>query len=395
MAMGTARRWVGCTLIALFARAAWAQTPAQPLAPVPPPAATVPRSASPKAPRLTPWPQRNIRFSNRKTVLGLVVDSGKAKARCSGDGTTYFDLASLTESTDAPGMPEIYGVTTGGEVSHLQRKLPLDFTSVSERDFFAGEKTLVTLLEATKRDDGTDAKPPRETAYFLSLSDHVGDFSKLVQLQVRFKPFKVALVGQDDILVLGWDESNLLPVLAVLKDDGTVRRFIDLSGHQDAASDRESAVKALQGAAFVPFGSQELLTYPGTARPIPVLSAVGEDRVIPISLPGGFVLHDVLGSGGGSQLVVRAQQVLDLDKAAGAKPPPPLLFQMSASSGSVLNELIFDKPTVAEVTCAANYGVTAIFHDTITGQDHSGDLASDKTSKQMDQPTRLVVSSTR
>jgi hypothetical protein len=81
--------------------------------------------------------------------------------------------------------------------------MPSDFTDVSIRDFFVADRTLVTLVEAVKRDDHGDTSVPRDVRYFLSLSDYDGGFAKLLPLDLRFKPLKIAQFGSSDFLVLG------------------------------------------------------------------------------------------------------------------------------------------------------------------------------------------------
>ncbi len=123
-------------------------------------------------------------------------------------------------------------MTFAGEVKHLQRKLPLDFTDVVLKDFFPSEHMLVSLLEASNR-DGPDSKP-RGMEYFLSTSDEDGGYSDLLALRLHFKPMRIGAFGSGDFLVLGWDVANELPLLARLKADGTVRRFIDTTEFQKA-----------------------------------------------------------------------------------------------------------------------------------------------------------------
>jgi hypothetical protein len=184
--------------------------------------------------------------------------------------------------------------------------------------------------------------------------------------------------------VLGWDATNLLPLMAILKEDGTIRRFIDLderhhpefyvthgSLQEEESSERTGATLALlQKAEFVPYGSQVLLTYPGTAKSVSVLSALGVDRSIPIELPGGFVLHDVLVSGAGYPLILRAQPAEVSGKSAPAAKAKPQqrLFEMNSHNGSLLKEFLFDKPRLDAVKCASATRLTAIFYDTLLTQ---------------------------
>jgi hypothetical protein len=124
----------------------------------------------------------------------------------------------------------------------------------------------------------------------------------------------------------------------------------------------------LQGAALVAFGSDVLLTYPGTTKPVRVLSKSGETRTVPITIPAGWVLNDVLVSSAHGTMVVRVKAVDDRSKPlpdAGGERPKMRLLEEDANHGTLIRELVPDKPTVAEVTCAANSTVSALFMDTI------------------------------
>ena len=46
--------------------------------------------------------------------------------------------------------------------------MPSDFTDVSILDFFAADRTLVTLVEAVKRDDHGDKSVPRDIRWMWS-----------------------------------------------------------------------------------------------------------------------------------------------------------------------------------------------------------------------------------
>lgn len=392
-------RWI---LLVAAVPVAWAQSEpstvavvsSTPVATVTPAAVATPTDApAPEAApskarvaRTTVLPKATIRFADEKTVLGMPLAGSRSRPHCSTDGMTFFDLSAGSSTSDVSAAPLLFRVSTEGEVKRLLRKLPPDFSKVTVRDFFAGDQTLVTLLEATKRDDGTSTSPPRETEYFMSISDHEGDLSSLVQLEVRFKPLKIARFGAGDFIVLGWDEGNLQPMLALLKEDGTVRRFLDLevrrtgkaregssseTQNETVSEQTHSSLDSLQGAAFVAYGNELLLTYPGTNKPIRVLNPAGDGRTIPIVLPGGFVLHDVLVSGSRGSLVVRAGVVEDPDKPASevAQDSQLRLFEVSTYTGAPLREFIVPKPRVADVACAVNSSLTAIFYDTIANAD--------------------------
>lgn len=413
-------RWM---LLAVVAPAAWAQDSGATAATA---ATSTPivagASATPAAPAATPVAapasaaavtnsggatgvrerSTKVQFSREKPVLGLPLGSATTRAHCSTDGTVFYDLT----SSGASAGQQLYGISTDGEVMHVLRKLPIDYTNVMVRDFFVGDKQLATLLEADKRDGGTDASPPRVTDYFLSLEDQAGDVSDLVPMSVRFKPVKVARFASGDVMVLGWDEGNLLPVLTMVKGDGTAGRFVDIDAlrpiaERDAngkpvrseAAAQLATLESLQGATFVAFGSEVLLTWPGTTKPILALSSLGEGRVIPVMIPAGYVLNDVLvSSGGRGTLVLRIKEadVRTQPKAdETSKPPQMKVMEFDATHGSIIRTLTFDKPQVSDLTCAPNFSLTAIFMDTIP------DASQPANSGATGAATQLVVAMAR
>jgi hypothetical protein len=334
----------------------------------------------------------NVRFSREKAVLGLPPGSSKSKAHCSVDGTAFYDI-----STEFAGN-DLYSISQDGGVKHLLRKLPIDFTNVWVRDFFAGDHQLVSLLQADKRDDGSQASRPRETDYFLALEDEAGDLSDLVQMETRFRPVKVARFGSGQVVALGWDEGNQLPVLAYVNEDGTVRRFVDFEerkreGESDAkaaAAEEKVTLDVLQGASFVPFGSEVMLTYPGTRKPVRILNSYAEPRTVPITIPAGYVLNDVLATDSRWNIVLRVREMDETKKAAsgGDKDQPKMrLYEVESTHGSLIRELIPDKVAVTDMTCAPQSKLTAVFYDVLP--DASGAAVVDTVMRGA--ATQLVV----
>ena len=337
------------------------------------------------------WPQKTIPFNSSATpVFGMPLADINSMVRCGNDGTTFFNLQG---SSNAGGVSLLYSISTSGVVTSLMRKAPLEFNDVSVRDFFVSEQHVVSLLQATKRDD----QGVHEVRYFLSKLDTQGDFRELVEVEGHFRPLKIAVFGGDDVMVLGWDEANLLPMLAMLKADGTIRYFLDVADNKAKGVFGRGSVSTqmLEDAAFVAYGKDVLLSFPGTVKPVLELNTTGVVRSIPISIPAGFVLHDVLYSGARASVVVRLQA-----KKEGEKPglydeshdPQQRLFEMSANSGALLREFVPDKSKVSEVACAGA-SWTAIFYK-VAGSDQTT-AASNGAQPSATCSTQLVVSSVR
>jgi hypothetical protein len=177
--------------------------------------------------------------------------------------------------------------------------------------------------------------------------------------------------------------------MAILKEDGTLRRFIDLdersTGSQaPVATSADATLASLTGAAFVPFGKGVLLTYPGTVRPIRVLNGLGPGGSLSLEFPPGYQLHDVLNSGDGVTIVARLQEIAELqtDKTDDAALPRQRMFEFQAQTGKRIREFTFDKVPVSAVTCAANRSLAAIFEQPVGNANDPNNIV---------QPTQLVV----
>ena len=365
-----------------------------------------PKPAGSSAP-VFPWPIREIHFLGAKPVLGLMAGQPAAHARCANDGTSFVDIyPDSATAQPGPSMPELYSVSSTASVKHLARKVSVDYTDISVRDFFVADHTLVTLLHAQRRDDRDTAAEPRDVRYFLSVSDYDGDSARLISLDVRFKPLKVALFGSGDFLVLGWDESNLLPLLALVKDDGTIRRFIDLDRKPEPLYKPRSTIKeperapetrpdlaTLQRAAFVPLLQSGFAHLSRHREKHPCPRFFGCRWTIPIALPGGFVLHDVLPPGERRTLVLRAEEKRDSPPTGKeSKLQTELrMFEMDAHYGTLLREFFFDKPAVADVTCSPANKLTAIFYDTVANVVQPADANGTKPAESTENATQLVI----
>ncbi len=318
------------------------------------------------------WRQSDVRFLKAKAVLGLPLKKSMSMVRCRSDNTVYFNLDGGPQLSDAAGVPRLYSVTADGEVKSMLRKLPLEFNEVSVLDFFVSEQKVVTLVRATQREDGR----VRETRYFLSSLDLQGDFSRLDAVEGHFEPLKVAVLDDGETVVLGWDQANRLPLLAVMKEDGTARRFLE-----GAFDPGVVATEVFRTAAFVAYaGGNVLLTFPGTSIAAVELNSGGVVRTIPMAMPAGYLLQDVLYSGP-STLVARAFPEPDYYKprqVPQSQEPQHRLFEFDVRYGTLIRELVPDAPDVTEVTCAGNSSLTAIYYGTVIDSNPASGNASDR-----------------
>lgn len=343
-----------------------------------------------------PPTSKNVYFPDGKP-LGLPPDTKLGSPRCSADGYTFLNVKEDAEV----GLPKLYRIAVGGEVQLVTRKVPLQAKRLRMLDFYPGEQ-LVTLMEAVEG-NGDEDEAHRDVEYFVATSDHDGDHANLVKLDVRFTPMRIAQFPSGDFLVLGWDRFHTTSVLVQAQEDGSVRRFMDLNA--DQIPENKDGAKSPGGGQFVPFDKQILLTFPGTSKPVHVLSEGADERTFRPAVPPGYVFHDILNSTGRGLIVMRVQveETAATSKDGGADHPlKQRLFDIDTLRGGQIYEYLFEKPPMQAVTCGANYQLTAIYTQPAVGgsandagKDSPQAVSPEAASGGSDKPQVLVISSAR
>ena len=325
---------------------------------------------------------KEIRFRDGKPVLGLsMVSLDHATVNCAPNGLVYLSSNPNGASSSSPDLLDsqsVYSVSLDGETKTLLwKRPPAEFDDVKLLDLFATADKLVSLFAAAKTNSGN--RP--DTSYFLSITGQDNDGSKLLSLDVKFRPLKIAMFASGELLLLGWDRGNEIPVLALLKDDGSLRRFVDLDnrtavsgldpflGKGMAGRPSGEALQALENARFTAFGGDVILGQEGGTAPLHHLDPFGGDSRIPIQYPGGFVLHDVLASDVPWTVVLRLEPKGDQREWAKSRDTKGQeLFEFNARYGTLVSTLKFDKPEARDVTCAPGRNLAAIFRQAVPGQ---------------------------
>ena len=179
---------------------------------------------------------------------------------------------------------------------------------------------VVSLIQASQPTDPSIPVVKGKLIPFLSVADLDDGSQKLIKLDLPFEPTKAATFDSGEFLVLGADKANMQPVLALLHEDGTVKKMLDLDGRSYVSSRaldqiyaqggkdpgttgvQRMILGALNNAQLVPWGSQVLLVQPGSTLPVYRFRNSGQVASVTVKLPDGLGLDTVLGSGEGGQL---------------------------------------------------------------------------------------------
>lgn len=321
-------------------------------------------------------PVETIDLSKGKQIAGLPNTNIMGyPAYSSGDGTLFVAMYDPSTQTSDFVVADLYSISADGTVTKVRRDFPQQMDRVEVKSVYPEDTLIATLvLGVPQKTSSDEGRPPFR--YFISLSKRDGTFEKLISLDLKFTPLKIAVLGSGRFIALGVDEVNKIPVLALLDTDGTFIRSIDLDNrpfdnsaslqaiYRDAAGGTASTTQiAATSAAFVPFGVKVLFYVPGSKLPVHILGEGGEEDSVQLHLPPQYLLETMLPSDKNDTWVVRAQSIeafSQLQKSGMISSPEQRLFEVDPQSGNVRKELHVIGAEPGEVAGASNRTLIAI-----------------------------------
>lgn len=302
-------------------------------------------------------PVRKVDLTNGKIVSG-VPDASSIGYPASGSTSGAILVEMYDDSKQNPDYiaSDLFFITVDGKATNIQRKLPDGMARLQAKSAYAGDSIVGSLVVALPKKSDSDAGV-RRFRFFVAISKSDGTADKLLRLDLRFEPRKIAIFDSGRILVAGFDTLNKVPALAILESDGTLLRSITIDNRPlekskslkeiyktDAASDSDSLTGevAANSAMFVPYGSKILLYVPGTNIPVHILGEGGEENTVQIALPAGYLIETILPTAKDDTWVVRGQSTQSfsqLHSEGVISSPQQALFEVDPSSGSTLSRL--------------------------------------------------------
>ena len=293
---------------------------------------------------------QKVTFLNKNPLAGFNAELRSARSMCAEDGATIY-----VQTSDQPDFAQITRVSDSGSVSTRALHAPIDAGGVKVLDWFVGKQEIVLLIKTWDRSD--DASVQHNLRYLLyTMESRGGGEPNIVSLDVKFSPRSAAVFGGGELLLTGKDEANDLPVLTLVKRDGTVDRFYDLSTIRGSVSTRP---RTLFTGRFIPYGDDLLLANSGGDAQVLVLRVNGDGRVITLHAPQGFAITRILNSGDSGVVAV---QVRPSDYAKSEEDTGHIV-EYNTPSGRMMRWLDLDGVKSEDVTCAVNQSITAITPD--------------------------------
>lgn len=322
-------------------------------------------------PTLDALPQSTIQF--HPVGQGLTISAKDlfiGDPFCSADGTTYLD-ARLPPDYDGESL---LAVSPKGELSgsYTLRPAPGLVNAVSLGVDAEGSDVYALVAGAKSSDlrdhdiDPGSSEAMKASQYYRVFILHLRrDLStpEVIQLDLPFHVLRFAVMNKDKFLVLGFDQNNELPIVAVVDDSGQLVREIDTNGSFDSGaamvantlpSLRNNSPEgarlelALSATQWVHYRGSLLLMVPGSNAKVLTIRSNGEVERTSLNLPAGFVAESLVPSD--NNWYVRISD--------GTTSGKRFLAMVDPSTGDVLR--IIHSPQLPIITCVHDgnfYGI--------------------------------------
>lgn len=311
----------------------------------------------------TSAPLYSISFERKDPVPGIgAMPAIRLPFECASDGTVFISMVqALGTGNLSPYSPSL--LLTSISPSHEAHSFPLDqvpdLFDIQDRGDYASESKVIFLVRATREDkqakqnyttsDGTQHEFSGNAAehhFYVVIFDGLGNYQKTLQIDAAFRVTRIGVFPSGTFLAYGYDEADHAPKLALLKDDGTLLKFLEIPkgdapesvfGAKDA-SGKGPAVYV----APVQFAGQGHFIYVvqnKTKFPLLEVNEAGAIRAIQPKLPAGAQINMLIPSD--ENLYARVTEIQD-----GS------IYELSTQEGTVLRRFqVGNNASGADVAC--------------------------------------------
>jgi len=263
-------------------------------------------------------PLYRISFERGESVPGVAASQAIAMPlECTSDGTAFVNMVlqppRYSSGKYLPPVEQLVSVRPSGEAHEFRLDQLTDLYDLQQKGYYASESNVVSLVIAALEDeqgkeafvtsDGTRHEVTRNLAEhhdYIVIFDRKGDYRRRVQLEDTFAVQRVGVFPSGAFLAFGFDKQDHSPKLAMLKDDGTLLKFLQIPKEDVPGSmpgTREGSGKGpavyIAPTQLLPDGDFILVVQNKTGFPLLEVNEAGAIRVIKPKLPEGVQI-DVL-----------------------------------------------------------------------------------------------------
>jgi len=265
-------------------------------------------------------PQYRISFERKEPVAGIDAPPAfKLPFECTTDGTAFITMMPVGGVTQpplyAPPPLLLVSISLSGQAHTFPIDQPTErLYNTREIDHYASDSAVVFLVEAASenkpikrtytKSDGTSGEYSYNSAerhMFLFFFDRDGKHKSTSELDIGFRALHIGVFPSGTLLAFGYDPKNHSTRLAMVKEDGTLLRSLQI-GKGDAPESMFGTENAsgkgpagyIEPAEFVPIGHSITLVQNKSAFPLLEVSEGGAIRALHPQLPKGVTLNSVI-----------------------------------------------------------------------------------------------------
>jgi hypothetical protein len=285
---------------------------------------------------------------------------------CASDGTLFTSMVQALGTGSPPRNLSPYSpslLLTSISPSREAHSFPLDqvpdLYDLQDLGDYASESKVIFLVKAARENkqaqQGSDTpgvsgsgvtKNTAEHHFYIVLFDRQGNYQKTVQIEAGFRVNRLGLFPSGMFLANGYDETDHAPKLAILKDDGTLLKFLEIpkgDAPESALGTKDASGKGpAVYVAPVQFAGQGHFIYViqnKTKFPLLEVNEAGAIRAVEPRLPEGMQISRLVPSD--ENLYARVNEIRD-----GS------IYELNAQDGAVLRRFqVANNESGADVAC--------------------------------------------
>lgn len=312
-------------------------------------------------------PIYRISFKEGSPVPGIgAMPAIRLPLECASDGTVFISMVQALGTGSpsrnlSPYSPSLLLMSVSP--SHEAHSFPLDqvpdLYDVQDIGDYASESKVIFLIRATPEDkqakqeyttpDGIKHEYIANAAehhFYIVIFDRQGNYQKTVKYEGTLRLNRLGAFLSGMYLAYGYDEVDRAPKLAILKDDGTLLKFLQIP-EGDAPSSvcmqepvgKSPAACRIAAMQFVPHGHSILVVQNKTTFPLLEVNEAGAIRSIRPRLPEGVQINMLIPSD--ENVYARVNQV-----SGGS------IYELNSQDGTVLRRFqMGNNESSAAVAC--------------------------------------------
>jgi hypothetical protein len=322
------------------------------------PAAALGQAASTSAsgPLPASAPLYRVSFVRGNAVPGISATPAiKLPFQCTSDGTIFVSFVSTVPVHSGlppppPGLPPMLltSVSPAGRGQTFRLDQVPELYISSEVDHCASDSDVMFLVRASRENKpvkqaytvgsyhGESTSNVAEQHLYILTFSREGEYRRTIEIGDAFRIMQIGVFPSGTFLAFGYDQKDHSPKLAMLKEDGTLLKFLEIP-KGDAPESMVSGANAphphvIAPTELVPEGRSVLVVQNKTTLPLLEVSEGGAVRAIHPKLPEGEPIEAVIPAD--RNLFVIAKPETDKQSSAG------IIYEVSAENGNVLRRFV-------------------------------------------------------